>query len=169
MRGDLHTLERVCSYASVVMLLGSIVFLILAAACAVLGVWSFSSSDIREMFTALIKCGASDLSLAAGTVEMVVAFIIAAIALKLIHGVMVTTMDRRSPFVMENADRFKKLSLLFLGTSVILTIFEYLNRSDAVLTACLFLFCILICVIMYCLTIVFRYGSALQTESDHTL
>jgi len=169
MRGDLHTLERVCSYASVVMLIGSIVFLVLAAACTVLGIWSFSSADIRELFTALIRCGTSDLSLAAGTVEMIAAFATGSVALKLIHGVMVTTMDRSSPFVMENADRFKKLSLLFLGASVILTLSEYLNRSDIVLTVCVFLFCILICVVMYCLTIVFRYGSALQTESDYTL
>jgi len=169
MRGDLHTLERVCSYASVVMLAGSIVFMMLAVSCTVLGLLSFSSPDIREMFSSLIKCRLTDISVAAGTVEMVVAFITAAVSLKLIHGVMVTTMDRSSPFVMENADRFKKLSLLFLGSSVILAIFEYLNRSDAVLTSCLFLFCILICVVMYCLTIVFRYGSALQTESDYTL
>ena len=28
---------------------------------------------------------------------------------------------------------------------------------------------ILICVVLYCLTIVFRYGCILQNESDHTL
>jgi hypothetical protein len=37
------------------------------------------------------------------------------------------------------------------------------------MAVCMFLVCILISVVMYCLTIIFRYGSILQDESDHTL
>ena len=46
---------------------------------------------------------------------------------------------------------------------------ECLCREDFVLALCMALLCILISVVMYCLTIIFRYGYILQDESDRTL
>lgn len=169
MRGDLHTLRKVCSYASVVMLAGEVAFAILAITSAVLGAISFSSPDVRDWFSHLIKCGGTDLSLAAGTVEMTLLFITMFVTVKTIHDTMVSIQKEHSPFMDANAVRFKTLCLTYLVMSIPLCILEYLNRGDQVLAACVLLASILICVVMYCLTIIFRYGAMLQDESDHTL
>lgn len=169
MRGDLHTLRRVCSYASVVMLAGEIAFILLSAAMVVLGAWSLVSDDIRETFTDLIRCGDSDMSLIAGTVEMFIAFIAMFITVKAIRDIMQSILKDNGPFAEDNAGRFKLVCMTFLAASVPLTILEFLNREDIVLALCVLLVCLLIAVVMYCLTIVFRYGFLLQDESDHTL
>ncbi len=169
MRGDLHTLKRICSYASVVMLIGEIAFLLLSLAMLILGIWSLSSPDIREFFIGLIKCGTTDISIIAGMLEMVIAFIAMFVTVNVIHDIMVSIQKEHSPFVSEHADRFKLVSLTFLFSSVPLTILEFLNRGDNVIAVCILLVCILISVVMYCLTIIFRYGYLLQDESDHTL
>jgi len=169
MRGDLHTLKKVCKYASVVMLMGEIAFAVLTAAVLIMGAWSFSDPSIRDSFSDLIKCGTSDLSLASGTIEIAVLFIAMFITVKMIHDIMMSIQKEHSPFVLENADRLKIVSIAFLAVSAPLALLDYLNRSDDIIAVCIFLACILICVVLYCLTIVFRYGCILQNESDHTL
>ena len=169
MRGDLHTLKRVCSYASIVMRIGEIAFLVLAVASVAMGVLSFTSDDMREMFTSLIKAGDSDLSLIAGTIEITILFLAMFITVKVIHDIMVSITKVHSPFMEENSNGFKLVSMTFLIISVPLAVLEFLNRDDIVLSIIILLGCILICVVMYCLTIIFRYGSLLQEESDHTL
>ena len=169
MRGDLHTLKRVCRYASVVMLAGEIAFIALTAAVLVMGAWSMSDPSIRESFSNLIICKGTDLSLVSGTVELAVLFVAMFVTVKIIHDVMMSIQREHSPFIMENADRLKMVSLTFLVASAPLAVLEYLCRSNDILAVCIFLACILICVVLYCLTIVFRYGCMLQNESDHTL
>lgn len=169
MRGDLHTLKRVCSYASVVMLIGEIAFLILTIAVLAMGIASFTSDDIREAFVSLIKCEESDLSVIAGMLELAVIFAAMFITVKSIHDIMDSILKEHSPFMEENAGRLKIVSITFLVCSAALAVLEYLNREDAIMAVCMFLVCILISVVMYCLTIIFRYGSILQDESDHTL
>ena len=169
MRGDLHTLKRVCSYASIVMMIGEIAFLILAIASVAMSVLSFTSDDIRKMFTSLIKAGDSDLSLIAGTIEITILFLAMFITVKVIHDIMVSITKEHSPFMEENSNGFKLVSMTFLIISVPLAVLEFLNRDDIVLSIIILLGCILICVVMYCLTIIFRYGYLLQDESDHTL
>lgn len=169
MRGDLHTLKRVCSYASIVMMIGEIVFLVLAVASVVMSVLSFTSDDVRKMFTSLIKAGDSDLSLIAGTIEITILFLAMFITVKVIHDIMVSITKEHSPFMEENSNGFKLVSMTFLIISVPLAVLEFLNRDDIVLSIIILLGCILICVVMYCLTIIFRYGYLLQDESDHTL
>ena len=169
MRGDLHTLKRVCSYASIVMMIGEIAFLVLAVASVAMSVLSFTSDDIRKMFTSLIKAGDSDLSLIAGTIEITILFLAMFITVKVIHDIMVSIKKEHSPFMEENSNGFKLVSMTFLIISVPLAVLEFLNRDDIVLSIIILLGCILICVVMYCLTIIFRYGYLLQDESDHTL
>ncbi len=169
MRGDLHTLKRVCSYASVVMLAGEIAFAMLTACTLILGALSFTSDNIRDTFVSIIKAGDSDLSLAAGTLETAVLFIAMFVTVKVIHDIMASIVKEHSPFMEKNAGGFKLVCLTFLVVSAPLAILEYLNREDLILAVCILLACILISVVMYCLTIIFRYGSILQDESDHTL
>ena len=169
MRGDLHTLKRVCSYASIVMFIGEIAFVILAIAMIALGVLSFSDDGIRSTFSDLIKCKESDLSLIAGALEMALAFAAMFITVKMIHDIMVSIQKEHSPFMEDTQKGFKLVCMTFLVSSVPLAILEYLCREDIILSICVLLLCILISVVMYCLTIIFRYGHLLQDESDHTL
>ena len=169
MRGDLHTLKKVCKYASVVMLLGEIAFAVLTAAVLIMGAMALNDAGIREKFCNLIKCGSSDLSLTAGMLEIALIFVAMFITVKMIHDIMMSIQKEHSPFVIENADRLKIVSMTFLVSSVPLTLLDFLNRADDIIAICIFLVCILICVVLYCMTIVFRYGCMLQTESDHTL
>lgn len=169
MRGDLHTLKKVCRYASVVMLIGEIAFLALTVAVVALGALSFSSPDIRLMLSDLIKCGDSDLSLIAGTLEMAVAFIAMFVTVKVIHDIMASIQKDHSPFMEDTPRGFKLVSMTFLISAVPLTVLDYMCRDDEVISVCILLVCILISVVMYCLTIIFRYGFLLQDESDHTL
>ena len=169
MRGDLHTLKRVCSYASVVMMAAEAVFAVLAVAMIALGISSFYSDDVRDMFTTLIRSGDSDLSVISGAIEMTVLFVAMFITVKVIHDIMSSIMKEHSPFMEGNEKGFKTVSITYLIVAVPLTAFEYLNREDAILSVCILLVCILISVVMYCLTIIFRYGNILQDESDRTL
>ena len=169
MRGDLHTLKKVCRYASVVMLAGEIAFAMLTVATLIAGGLSFSDTGIRTAFSGLIKCGPSDLSLISGTLETALLFAAMFVTVKVIHDIMVSIQKEHSPFMEENSKGFKLVSMTFLVAAIPLTILEYLTRGDEVLTVCVPLVCILISVVMYCLTIVFRYGHILQDESDRTL
>ena len=169
MRGDLHTLKKVCRYASVVMLAGEIAFLALIVATLALGVMSFGSADMREFFIGIFRCGGSDLSLIAATLEMALIFVAMFVTVKAIHDIMVSIQNEHSPFLVANANRFKTVCLAYLILSVPLTVLEYLTRDDVVTAIIVLLVCMLITVCLYCLTIVFRYGSMLQTESDQTL
>jgi len=169
MRGDLHTLKRVCSYASIVMLVGEVAFLLLAVGTAIFGILAFSDNGIRSSFIDLIKCNGSDISVIAGMIEMVLAFVAMFITVKVIHDIMVSIQREHSPFMEDTPKGFKLVCLTYLISSVPLAILEYLCREDFVLSICVFLLCILISVVMYCLTIIFRYGHLLQDESDHTL
>jgi len=169
MRGDLHTLRKVCDYASVVMFAGEIAFIILILATLIFGGWSFADAGIRENFMKIIMCDDTDLALASRIVELTIIFAAMFVTVKVIHDIMVSIRSDNSPFMEAHADRFKIVSLTFLVVSVPLSILEYFTGGGLILAACVLLVCLLISVVMYCLTIIFRYGSMLQDESDHTL
>ena len=169
MRGDLHTLKRVCSYASIVMLIGEGAFAILATAMLVMGGLALSDDGFRQTFIDLILCGDRDLSIMAGAIEMCLLFIAMFITVKVIHDIMVSIQNEHSPFMEQTPNGFKTVCLTFLFAALPLMALEYLCREDFILALCVALLCILISVVMYCLTIIFRYGYLLQDESDHTL
>jgi hypothetical protein len=169
MRGDLHTLKRVCSYASVVMLVGEAAFAVLAAAVLILGGIALSDGGFRQTFIDLIWCRDSDASIIAGAVEMCLIFVALFITVMVIHDIMVSIQREHSPFMEETPDGFKLVCITYLLAASPLMALEYLCREDFVLALCIALLCILIAVVMYCLTIIFRYGHLLQEESDHTL
>lgn len=169
MRGDLHTLKRVCSYASVVMLVGEVAFIILAVGAAVFGALAFTDDDMRSTFVDVIKCNSSDISVLCSAAQMVLAFLAMFITVKVIHDIMVSIQREHSPFMEDTPKGFKLVCMTFLILSVPMTILEYGSREYIVLAIGILLLCILISVVMYCLTIIFRYGHLLQDESDHTL
>lgn len=169
MRGDLHTLKRVCSYASVVMLIGEGAFAILAASMLAMGGLALSDKGFRQTFTDLIWCRDDDVSIVAGSLEMCLIFIAMFITVMVIHDIMVSIQNEHSPFMEQTPNRLKLVCTTFILCASPLMGLEYLCREDFVLALCMALLCILISVVMYCLTIIFRYGYILQDESDRTL
>ena len=169
MRGDLHTLKRVCSYASVVMLIGECAFALLAISMLVMCGAALSNDGFRPTFVDLIRCRDTDLSIIGGGLEMCLAFLAMSVTVKAIHDIMVSIQNEHSPFLESTPDRLKFVCLTFLAAAPLLTILEYLCREDLILALCVALLCALISVVVYCLTIVFRYGYLLQDESDRTL
>lgn len=171
MRGDLHTLKRVCEYASVVMLIGEAVFAILLAALLVLGIGSFFSSDMSNVLNGIIYVESSDPDLVkiCSFLTAVVILIMAFITVKMVHDTMESLKKEYTPFVAENTDRMKVISLTFLVSSVVLLVLLILSQRAAVFILFAFFGCLLVSVVMYCVTIVCRYGMLLQKESDETL
>lgn len=168
MKGDLNTLKKVCRYASTVMTVGEIACAALAVAVIAIGAWSFTDPSVRGVLESYFG-PMSDISLTFLMVTGVALFATAFVTVKMVRDLMGSYLVEDSPFTVGNASRIKVVSLTFLAAAAILPITCYIAMGS--LALCLFLFfgCLLVCVVMYCLTIVFRYGSVLQDESDHTL
>lgn len=83
--------------------------------------------------------------------------------------IMESVASEPSPFTLKNAGLLKAIALMFLPASAALFVLELLaGRGPAEAVFVLF-GALLVSLVMYCLTIVFRYGAALQKESDETL
>ena len=169
MRGDLHTLKRVCSYASVAMLIGEVAFAALTAAMLTMCGFALSNDGFRRTFADLIWCRETDLSVISGTLELCLIFAAMFITVRVIHSIMVSIRKEHSPFMEQTPDGLKLVCITFLVSALPLMVLEYLCREDIIPALCAALLCILISVVMYCLTIIFRYGYLLQEESDRTL
>ena len=170
MKGDLNTLKKVCKYASTVMFIGEMVFAVLILAMLVLGVVSqFSDSGKDFLLDMIGSDGEDSIRTFASFIVVLLIFILGLITVRMIHDTMVSIMTEYSPFIPENAKRTKVVSLSFLFSSVLFLTFGILAAKG--ITELLFLFfgSLLVSVVMYCLTIVLRYGTLLQKESDETL
>ena len=171
MKGDLSTLKKVCRYASVVMLIGEIIFAMLFIATLIMGISTFITDVWKDALFEWIGVNGSD-----GTVKIVSAFIVtlmiialAFITVGMVREIMVSIKTEYTPFIPENAKRIKTISMAFLFSSVFLLLFGFLAGKG--ITELLFMFfgSLMVAVVMYCLTIVCRYGVLLQKESDETL
>lgn len=171
MKGDLSTLKKVCKYASVVMLIGEIVFAALVLITVALGIASLFSDPGKDMFIQWIGSKSMDgtLTLVSSFLVTTLLFVMGFITVHVVYGLMVALMTEYSPFIPENAKRMKTVSMTYLFSSVFILVFGYLG--DKGITELLFLFfaSLMISVVMYCLTIICRYGVLLQKESDQTL
>lgn len=171
MKGDLSTLKKVCRYASTVMLIGTAVFVVLAAATLILGIGSFFSGGMKDTLCSWVGTGsgAETLVIVSAMLQMLVIYGMGAFTVSIVYRIMSTIMESYTPFTDENSKRIKKISMLFLFSSAVLLVLGCLAHRN--LTEILFMFfgCLLVAVVMYCLTIVCRYGVLLQNESDHTL
>ena len=170
MRGDLHTLKKVCKYASTVMLIGEIVFAALTIAMVVLGVVAQFSDPGKDFLLDLIGSDGSDgLRTFASFMVVLFIFILGFITVRMIHDTMVSIMTEYSPFIPENARRTKVVSISFLVASFLFLLFGILAGKAIIELLFLFFGSVLVSVVMYCITIIVRYGTLLQKESDETL
>lgn len=170
MKGDMSTLRKVCTYASSVLLAGEVAIAVLTAATVVLGVGSFFDDSFKDVLVGFIGVDVSTaVSLGSSFLMALVIFVMGFVTVFEVRAVMVSITREHSPFTLANAARMKVLSLTYLPFSVLLAGFGILGNASFQTVLFTFLGCILVSVVMYCLTIVFRYGAQLQKESDETL
>lgn len=167
MKGDLGTLRKVCRYASAVMRIGQAVLVGCLAATIVLGVGSAMSAEVRDAVESVswLIGGYSGIRL----VEIAFILALGAVTVNAVGRMMDSFQDSHTPFTDSNTDLMKRVSVCYLVSSFVLLALEVAAGSTVSEAVFLFLGTLLVCVVMYCLSIVFRYGTALQVESDHTL
>ena len=171
MRGDLHTLKKVCTYASGVMYVAEFILPVIAVATVALGIVSLFSESVEDMFLAWISSDASDTAVhkVFATMKMTLIWVIGSITIKTIHDIMCDIRDEHSPFTEKNTKRMINVSLVFLVSAFVFLVFDIVLGTVIFQVLFVTLGCILISVVMYCLALMCRYGSLLQKESDETL
>ena len=171
MKGDLSTLKKVCKYASAVMLIGEFVFAALVIATIAMGIAAQFSDSWRDIFIDWVsaKDYNDPLKTTSSFIVTTLIYVLGFITVWMVHDLMVSIKTEYSPFVPENAKRIKTISMAFLFASVFLLVFGILAGKGITEIAFLFFGSLMVAVVMYCLTIVCRYGTLLQKESDETL
>ncbi|MCQ2079316.1 MAG: DUF2975 domain-containing protein [archaeon] len=166
MKGDLHTLKKVCLYGSRVMLVGTVVLFAVAVAMLGLGIGSLFSDVCSDLCRDITNDAQN---VGAAMAELFVIFILATVTVLCTYRIMVSIHSEHSPFNESNTDIVKRLSLAYLPASVVLALLEFL--AHGIIAPVLFVFfgCILLSVILYIFALIIRYGAVLQNESDHTL
>lgn len=170
MRGDLHTLKRICEYASKVMYVAEYVLIALTIATAALIIASFFSDAAEDFIRDWIESSSDErYRMVAASLKYLIIWIMGFLTVKGVHDVMCDIRDEHSPFTEANTDRMKMISLVYLAGAFILLILDIIAGAPVAFTVFVFLGCLLITVVMYCLALVCRYGGVLQKESDETL
>ncbi len=170
MRGDLHTLKRICEYASKVMYVAEYVLIALTIATAALIIASFFSDAAEDFIRDWIESSSDErYRMVAASLKYLIIWIMGFLTVKGVHDVMCDIRDEHSPFTEANTDRMKMISLVYLAGAFILLILDIIAGTPVAFTVFVFLGCLLITVVMYCLALVCRYGGVLQKESDETL
>ncbi len=170
MRGDLHTLKRICEYASKVMYVAEYVLIALTIATAALIIASFFSDAAEDFIRDWIESSSDErYRMVAASLKYLIIWIMGFLTVKGVHDIMCDIRDEHSPFTEANTDRMKMISLVYLAGAFILLILDIIAGTPVAFTVFVFLGCLLITVVMYCLALVCRYGGVLQKESDETL
>ena len=170
MKGDLHTLKRVCEYGSKAMLIGEAVIGVVLLAAVILAFGSFASDLLADALDAVFGIGVpDDASSAARVAETVLILVLALITVWTVYRLMVSIRDEHSPFTEPNTLLIIRLSKIYLVFAAALGILAAVASGSIAETLFMFFGCILVSVILYCYALTVRYGSVLQDESDHTL
>ena len=171
MKGDLHTLKKVCRYGSRTMFAGTVVLLILAVALCAVGAGSFFSDGAEDLLNEVLSTDDYTKSLvkSASFIELLYLLILAAVTVYVTFLVMRSVATEHSPFNESNTKLVITLSQIFLISAVVFAVLEILASKGAASVLFMFFGCVLVSVILYVLALIIRYGTVLQTESDHTL
>lgn len=172
MKGDLHTLKKICMYASKVMLAGTIVLFAACIALIALGIVSLFSDAAEDFLGTILGfsvASASSLKVGASLAELVCVLALATETVRRIYLVMKSIENEHSPFNERNTDTVRILSFIYLAAAPVLAVLEILGEKLIASTLFVFFGCILLSVVLYIFALIVRYGSVLQNESDHTL
>ena len=170
MKGDLHTLKRICEYASKVMFAGIIVIVVFLVATLVLGIGSVFSDGMGDILNAVTGLESpDDLHSWAALFKIVAILALGAVTVYTVYLLMVSIRDEHSPFNDRNTGSTILLSKIYLVMSVVLLVLSAAAADSIAMVAFMFFGCILLSVLLYCFALIVRYGAVLQDESDHTL
>ncbi len=172
MKGDLHTLKRVCQCGSGVMLAGTAVIALVIIALLIIGIGSLFSDAFSDLLGSCIgKSVGSDPGeeVAGAYFELLAVFILALVTVRTTHLVMISIRDEHSPFTEENTSRVTALSRMYVAGAVVLAVLELIGGRGPAGSAFMFFGCILLSVVLFMFALMIRYGAVLQDESDHTL
>lgn len=172
MKGDLHTLKKVCLYGSKVMFAGTVILMAVVIVLIGAGAASFFVDSIQDFLGDCIdKDFESDsaIEVAAAYLELLLLFILAAATVYITYLVMKSIHSEHSPFNEFNTARVKVLSQTYLAAAFAFAVLEIAGSKEWTSTLFMFFGCILVSVILYSLSLIIRYGAVLQNESDHTL
>jgi hypothetical protein len=170
MRGDLHTLKRVCEYAAKVMTVGEAVIGIILLAAIVLAFGSFLSDALADALGAVFGVEVpDDAANAARIAEIAAVLVLALFTVIQVRRLMVSIRDEHSPFNEENTQLIILTSKVYLASAVLLAVLAAIASGSILETAFMLFGCTLVSVILYCYALTVRYGAVLQDESDHTL
>ena len=170
MKGDLHTLKRICEYASKVMFVGMYVIAAMLVLTLVLGIGSVFSDGMGDILGIMTGLDApSDLATWCALARVIVILLLGFVTVWTIHSLMVSVRDEHSPFNGPNTGALILLSKIYLVSSFILLALSIGASEKIAMIAFVFFGCILISVVLYCFALIVRYGAVLQDESDHTL
>ena len=172
MKGDLHTLKKVCLYGSKVMLAGTVILFAVAVAVAALGISSFFTESTRGILSDILQfdvAAADSLKTGISVAELTFVFLLATVTVRRIYLVMVSIHTEHSPFNNANTQIVKILSFVYLASAVILLVLDLVAGRGIASALFMFFGCILLSVVLYIFALIIRYGAVLQDESDHTL
>lgn len=172
MRGDLHTLKKACLYGSKVMVCGAMVIAAVIVIIVALGVGSFVSDTFSDVLGGIMQLSFEEdpaTVIAVSYAEMILILLLAFVTVLTIYWTMSSIHEEHSPFSSENTDRAMVLSKIYIIAAIVLSVLELFGERG--LGSALFMFfgCILIAVVLFMFSLIIRYGSVLQDESDHTL
>ena len=170
MKGDLHTLKRICEYGSKAMMVGEAAIGIVLLVAIILAFGSFASDAMADLLDALfgveVPDGAAE---AARVIEVVAILTLGAVTVWSIYRIMVSIRDEHSPFNEANTSILIRLSKIYLLSAFLLCALSAIASGFIMEAVFMLLGCILVSVVLYCYALTVRYGAVLQDESDHTL
>ena len=171
MRGDLHTLKRVCEYASKVMLVAEFVLIAIIIATIIIGIAALFVDEAESFILDWTAVSGSDSMLrkVSSVLKFIMIWVLGFLTVKAVHDIMCNIRDEHSPFTEENTRRMILVSLIYLGAAFVFLILDILIATRPGEAIFLLLGLTLISVVMYCLALICRYGAVLQKESDETL
>ncbi len=172
MKGDLHTLKKVCQYGSGVMLAGTAIIGIIILGLLILGIGSLFSDAFSDILGSCIgmSVGSDPVGEVAGSyLELLSIFVLALVTVSMTYRVMVSVRDEHSPFTELNTSRMTMLSRMYIVGAVLLAILELIGGRGPAGAAFMFFGCLLLAVVLFMFALMIRYGAVLQDESDHTL
>lgn len=171
MKGDLHTLKKVCSYGSRAMFIGTVVLIVLAVAFSAVGACSFFSRGADDLLNQILStdCCTEPVVKGSSFIEILFLLVLGAVSVYVTFLVMRSVATEHSPFNESNTKPVITLSQIYLVSAVVFAVLEVLASKQIATILFLFFGCILVSVILYVLALIIRYGAVLQTESDHTL
>lgn len=164
----LPRLKKICGYGYIVMFLAAAVFVSLALITAGLGIASFFGSNLLYTWLS-VNANAPTVTVVFAFLANLLIWVIAAITVAMIGAIMRSIKREHSPFTLKNASRMKMLSVAYLISSFLMLAFEFLADKKASEAVFVFMGLLLVAVVLYCLTLMCRYGALLQKESDETL